>query len=390
MADDLNDLLGLISDVRQGISAMRESQETRMTQLERRLERQANGRSAEGYTPGDVGLDGRSRSRRTGVELGPRDSMAEWMADRSGAEPPDEEFSLGRLVQAMITGERGSLNKLERQALTEGADSAGGVLVVDQQAATVLDLVRPAARVLEAGATVIPMGSDTYKWPRVVTGATPEWKPELAPMGESDLTFDAMTLNARTLRTRVKLSAELVEDMSPEGSGAIERELTNAFAAALDRAALLGTGTGAEPLGLANIPATLGDPAVGTPTNFAFLAAAVAAIRGANHEPTAAILSSTVAGTLDVLQALDDQPLRPPPSVEQLKVLVSNHAGDTGFVGEWPLFIVGVRPSVGVKIQQTDSSLAEDFSYILVASLRADVGVVDPTAFYVAGGITST
>ena len=384
---DVNDLLGLIGEVRQGIGEIKESHEARMKRLERKLERQGAG---EGYTPADVPTGDRHPSGASTVGLGPRDSLADWMQEQPGARKlPDQRFSLARVVQAMISGEKGALNDLERQALTEGSDSAGGLLVPPEISATVLDLIRPAARVLEAGATVVPMGSDSLKMPRVVTGATPQWKAQLAAMGDSDLTFDAMQLTAHTLRTRVKLSAELVEDMSPDGSGAIERELIAAFAAELDRAALLGSGVDAEPEGLVNIDGTLGDPAVGTPTNFGFLAAAVAAIRGANHEPTAAILSSTTAGTLDTLQALDDQPLRPPPSVEALKILVSNRADGTAFVGEWPLFVVGVRPSVGVRIQTVDAGLAEDFSYTLVASLRADFGVIDATAFYVAGGITA-
>jgi hypothetical protein len=45
--------------------------------------------------------------------------------------------------------------------------------------------------------------------------------------------------------------------------------------------------------------------------------------------------------------------------------------------------VLGVRPSVAVRIRQVDSRLAGDFAVEVVAWLRADVGVIDPAAFQV-------
>ena len=214
----MEELLGLTRELREGVQGMA----GRQVELERRLGRLESGRP-NGYEPHDGG-EGQS--------------LAGWVASRgSGERPPEGAFSLGRLVQAMATGDRGMLTEVERQALVEGSDSSGGVLVADALAATVIDFVRARSVVVAAGATVIGMESDTLTWPRVKTPATPKWKAELDPMEESALTFDALTFDAETLRTKVKMSQELAEDMTADGSAAIERELISAFALEVDRVA---------------------------------------------------------------------------------------------------------------------------------------------------------
>jgi HK97 family phage major capsid protein len=292
----------------------------------------------------------------------------------------------------MWTGNREHLTTIERQALTEGTDSAGGVLVPASAAASVIDLVRAATVVIAAGATTVPMASDSLTFPRVLTGATPEWKQELAPMTESNLTFGSLVLNAKTLRTKVKLSEELVEDMSPEGSDAITRELTNAFALEIDRVALFGSGVDPEPRGIANWPGVVTVTAVGAPANYDFLAQAVEAIRAANHSPNAYVLDAAAAGALDVLKATDNQPLQPPPSVAGLTPFVTNIVGmsGNGVVGEFRHLIIGARPQLGVRLRTVDASLANDFSVEIVAWQRADIGVVHGPAFCVASGITAS
>ena len=388
-SDPEADVVEIARELRDAVGEMKSKFEKRLQALER----------GSGYTPDDVGAQdglGRPRGEVQRAGLGPRDSLAQAVASGrgEGAPPRSNEFSLGRIVQAMVRGDRGLLTDVERQALVEGTDAQGGLLVGEEIAPTVIDMVRDRTVVIEAGATTLPMGSDTYTWPRVLTGATPKWKAELEPMEESHLTFGALKLDARTLRTKVVMSQELVEDISPAGSLAIENELLNAFALELDRAALYGAG-GVEPLGVKNTPGVLLFNAVGTPEDYDFLAQAIAAIRGANHEPNAVVLSAAAAGTLDTLKATDNQPLQRSPSVAALEWLVTNLVGGAppasgdAFVAEWPQLVIGVRPSLGVRIRQIDARLAQDFAVEIVAWQRADVALQDPKAFAVASGISS-
>jgi HK97 family phage major capsid protein len=374
---------------------LRDTIGTRLGAIERRLGRVEKGRPG-GYVPDDQGegeRDGDGRrvpEVRGALELGARDSFAGWLAREQGVlRAAPGEFSLGRLVQAMWSGDRSRLTELERQALSEGSDSSGGVLIGGAQAGAVIDYVRPKVAVLAAGGTVVPMAAESLVYPKVLTPATPEWKAELAPMTESSLTFGSLTLTAKTLRTKVKISEELVEDMTPEGSAAVDRELTNAFALELDRVALLGSGVDPEPRGVKNTPGVLTIAAVGAPANYDFLAAAVTAVRGQNHEPNAYILGAAAAGALDQLTASDGQPLQPPASVSGMDEFVTNLVSGDAFVGEWPLLVLGVRPQLGVRLRTVEAALAQDFSVEIVAWQRADVGLMDAKAFCVASGITA-
>jgi HK97 family phage major capsid protein len=362
----------------------------RFGKLERRLDR-LEGDHPAGYLPGDHGSgDGFGPSPlrpSTGLELHRGESWSAW-AVRHGQRVVDrEQFSLDKVVRAMLTGDRSGLTEVERQALAEGSDATGGILIGDELAGTIIDLVRAKTVVVQAGATVLPMAGDSLTWPKVIAGATPKWKAELAPMEESEIQFGALQFQAKTLRTVVKLSQELVEDLPAEGSDAITRELTAAFALEVDRVALLGSGTDPEPLGVANTPGVPVDAAIGDPENYDFVAELVSTVRIANHSPTAVIYGEQTAGALDTLKATDNQPLQPPRSVAALPQLTTNLVGQYAFAGEWPLLVLAVRPQLGVRIRQIDAGLADDFSQEIVAWQRIDVGLVDPAAFAVASGI---
>ncbi len=79
-------------------------------------------------------------------------------------------FSLGRSVQAMVTGDwRGA--EVERRALSEGSNAAGGFLIPAPLATSVIDRVRNEARVIEAGAQTVAMDENTLGLPYAVFAA---------------------------------------------------------------------------------------------------------------------------------------------------------------------------------------------------------------------------
>jgi len=196
--------------------------------------------------------------REGGFVLGREERMADWQARRGvrgggGDFAADEAsgFSLGRLVQRMAGHSIGG-DDLEQRALAAGADSTGGVLVPESLASFVIDRIRPQARVLEAGAQVVPMDSDELSIPRIASGVQGGWRLENAPVQVADMAFERIKLTARTLAVLVKLPMEMWEDVRPEGARAIENELTQALALELDRVALRGSGVAPEPRGVRN------------------------------------------------------------------------------------------------------------------------------------------
>ena len=151
----------------------------------------------------------------------------------------------------MVTGDwRGA--EVERRALSEGTNAAGGFLIPAPLATSVIDRVRNEARVIEAGAQTVAMDENTLGLPRLATGVTGAWRNENAAVAESDAVFEPVTLTARTLAVLTRLSYELFQDLTPVGAEIIEQELIKSLAVELDRVALRGRGTAPEPRGVLN------------------------------------------------------------------------------------------------------------------------------------------
>lgn len=174
-----------------------------ISDIDRRMAAAGFDEDRSGGDPGrDIaGLDpGRSGStRQTGFALGREQRMAEWHGARDTRSEfsPDEgrQFSLGRLVQRMAGYGTGN-DEVEQRALGAGADSTGGVLVPEPLAAFVIDRIRPRTRVLEAGATVVPMDSDELSIPRIVSGVQGGWRAENDPVVVEDMAFSRVKLVA--------------------------------------------------------------------------------------------------------------------------------------------------------------------------------------------------
>jgi HK97 family phage major capsid protein len=136
-----------------------------------------------------------------------------------------EPITFGTLGRAMVLGPR---NDLERRALAEGTDSAGGYTVPDITSAQLLDALRAKLVVNRLSARTVPLQSDKTILARIATDPTAGRRAENAAVAESDPTFDSVTFTPKSLAVLVKVSRELMED-----SVNMEVALNAAFAGAL-------------------------------------------------------------------------------------------------------------------------------------------------------------
>lgn len=342
---------------------------------------------------------------RASAVLATEDRMLDWQARRrtrsSFTAEEAREFSLGRAVRGMVTGQWSDAD-LERRALAEGGASTGGFLTPELVSAQVIDRIRNQARVLEAGATIVPMDSDIVSIPRLAGGVTASWKVENAPVQESDPAFERVTLVAHTLPVLTRISMELFEDMTPAASDAITNELTQAIALELDRAALRGSGVAPVPLGLRNQAGVELRPMSGAngsaPTSYADLVRAVAALRGRNIAPNAALHSPRTALTYALMADTTGQPLQAPGYLAGLQFLetaqlpdnlTTGTSSDTSevYVGRWSDLLIGVRPTIGVRVRQLHERFADQMQVGLLAWLRADVQLAHPESFSILTGV---
>lgn len=310
------------------------------------------------------------------------------LADHVGGLDPRENVGLAKWLKAIITGDWTDV-PAPVKAMSVGSVGAGGVLVPGPLSVRLIDLARNQARVMQAGAITVPMESSTLKIARLTGDPSGEWKAENAALSqESELSFDSVELQAHTLMTIATMSVELAED-GRDVDNVIERSLAAALALELDRAALYGSGSGEEPLGIISTPGVdVTDTSAGLPGGYADFSYAVERIRGGNYEPNAVIYSPGVAGILDRLVDSTGQPLQPLPSFAELRKLTTNQAaaGDA-FVGDWSQLLVGLRTNLTIEAsREAATETGNAFSKLQVkvrAYLRADVAVADVAAFNV-------
>jgi HK97 family phage major capsid protein len=330
-----------------------------------------------------------------GAPLGER-RMADYVRARGLVREDEEQLSFGRYVRGMVTGDwRGA--DAERRALVEGTASAGGHLVPTPLSARIIDKARNQTRVMQAGAQIVPMESQTLKLARVVGDPTAAWHTELATISASDMTFDAVTLSAKALASRVLISRELMED-ADNVDDEVEKAFAAQFGLTVDLAALYGSGTAPEPRGLKNVTevtkTSLG--ANGAAPTYDALIDSVFRVRGSNHEPTAQIMANRTAQTFAKAKDTTGQYLTPPAALDGIQRLTtvqvptnltvgSSSLTSDVFTGDWSELLIGVRTRLEISVLRERS--ADVGAYELLAWWRGDIAVARPAAFDIVTGV---
>lgn len=308
---------------------------------------------------------------------------------------PNGEFrtlSTGAYLRAMVVGPK---SDIEKRALSEGTDSAGGFTVPDVLSARLIDRLRAASVLFRAGAQTVPLLTDTSYIAKLVNEPVPAWRAENASIVESDPTFGRVTFQARSLAVIVRLSRELLED-----SLNIETALPNVLAIALaqevDRAGLLGTGTAPEPRGVSNFAGlTTSGFAGGDLENYLPLIRARTALRTANSDVTAYIMSPRDEGRLAGLLDGNGQPVNVPPAIAKVPMLTTSKipvdlgtADDESVIlaGDWARLMIGIRSTIRIEILR--ERYADVHQYAFVAHLRADFAAEHEAAFTKLSGVT--
>jgi HK97 family phage major capsid protein len=302
----------------------------------------------------------------------------------------------GLYIRALATGSDADMPD-EFRAQSVGTANKGGYATPTPVAATILDLVTNRMRVREAGATIVPIDSQTHKLPKLDGRPTVAWRAEAAAVGESDLTIGSVPFVANSLGCLVKFSVEIEQDVPTIGA-TVANALAEALALELDRVALYGTGASNQPAGL--FPTTITPTYLGANgANIAWtdLNTAVVALQAANYDPTAAILAPRTEGKLAVLVGSDGHYLEAPSTVASVPRLTSSQVstttvrGSSGavcsevFVGDWSQLALGIRQDITL-IPVREAFMANG-QVGIYAFLRADVQVLRTAAFAVIGGV---
>jgi HK97 family phage major capsid protein/HK97 family phage prohead protease len=323
--------------------------------------------------------------------LKPADSFRAWTERQGKADPTYRALGFGALLRAMVTTPR---SDLERRALAEGSDSAGGITVPEITLSRWIDRLRAAMVVMRAGAVTVPLTTDSTTIARLLTDPTVAWRNENAEITASDPTFGGVTFVPRSLAALVRVSRELLED-SLNVEQMLERAFAESMAVELDRVALVGTGTAPEPRGIANTVGINTIALAGSLDDYDPLIDAMSAcwVRNVPNVGAFALHPREAATMAKFKEGTTNAPLPKPPALDGVALLpttslsITEAPGTASRIigGDFSRLMIGMRASLRVELLR--ERYGEFLQYGFLAHLRADVAVEDPAAFTQITGI---
>ena len=184
------------------------------------------------------------------------------LVDLPGVDEGKEQFSFLRAFSSMTSGdwteaafEKEVFDQTRKRALDTGTGTTGGFIVPNQYIAEIVELLRAESVVMGMGATVLSgLVGSPVEIPKQTGGATAYWVGENAAITESQQAFGQLSLTPKQVAAMVKMSNRFMNLSDPSGEAMVRRDLAQVIALAIDLAALRGTGSSSQPLGIVNTP----------------------------------------------------------------------------------------------------------------------------------------
>ncbi|RFA14514.1 hypothetical protein B7R22_09850 [Subtercola boreus] len=390
----------------EGVEADNRAFEQRLETLRGHLSQEAQiaefSRSLHQSEPFGASSAGQWLNRDTGVRAALEPKQAFITHPNARAEKGDD------IAQAMFSG----IGQMVRALTTTG----GSAIVPASWSATLIDLARSKAAITQAGATIIPMDTQTVNIGRATGDASAAFRAEGGSIATSDPTFDNVTLTAKTMSALVKGSLEFFQD-ADNADEVVSNAIARAIAGKLDQVALYGGITaGAGAISLPTPPNPRGILAAlnaQRPANVLGTAAAngtvqtvgryydelidlLYTVRDSNETPTGLVWNSKVSRMYSKAYDTTGQPLNIPSAVSDVPRFESNNlpsytlgtmasrANDV-FAGDFSQLIIGQR--LGVTLQLLTERYADTGEIGIVAHWRGDVQPARPSAFAVYRGL---
>ena len=256
---------------------------------------------------------------------------------------------------------------------------------------------------IRAGARTVPMESKTLRLARLDTDATVAFKAENAAITDSDPTFAAVDLSAKTIVGLTKMSLELAQD-SVNADEIVMRSLTGAMAVAIDQAGLTGDGAGSNPTGVLNFTGRNQVLSIGTPTNYDFIVNGINELLVDNvrlDSIGAAVMSPRTWTTLANLKtgiASDNTPLPKPEAMADMPFFVTTSVPDNlgassppnesvVFNANWADLLWGIRSDITVRVL-SERFLGDNLQVGILVYARVDFQPTHVESFVTLEGIT--
>jgi HK97 family phage major capsid protein len=229
---------------------------------------------------------------------------------------------------------------------------------------------------------------------RVSGDPTAYWRAESAAVTESNVTFEKLTLTSKVCAVLVQSSIEFLED-AVDGGEVIQNAIGQALGLELDRTAIHGSGSGAEPEGILNVSG-IGSNSMGPNgaaiADYADILSAIADCKEANFEPNALLYAPRTEARLAQMLDGNSNPVGVHTNVTSLDHYVTNQIStamtqgtendaSAVVVGQWDQCLIGIRNSLMLEIFRGGDNNVSTMEVSIRAYLRADIQLRHPAAF---------
>ncbi len=251
------------------------------------------------------------------------------------------------------------------------------------------------AIVSRLGATTLTGLTGDVVIPRETGSPNVGWVNEDEALPTGNATFDSLTLTPHHVGVVTELSRQLLQQSSPQVEGLVRNMLSRNVALEIDRAAIAGSGTGAEPLGIIN---DTNVPTVPFATDlFTTTADMIAAADVANIGDTRAFLSTNgVRATAMKLRDADGHPITVAETFHGERAFFTNQApanlgaeeDENGLVyGDWSDLLIGIWSQLDILVNPYAETAYSKGNILVRAMATVDFGVRRAASFVSATGV---
>jgi len=321
---------------------------------------------------------------------------------RFGAGMPVADRAKIEREQAMLAERSGGpakgvyiASELFEQRATMTTTSAATVAPTDFRPDLFTSALTATAIVTRLGATTLTGLTGDVVIPRETGSPNVGWVAEDSALPTGSATFDSLTLTPHHVGVITELSRQLLQQSSPQVEQLVRNMMSRNIALEIDRAALAGSGTGAEPLGLINDPDV---PTVAFATDlFTTTADMIAAADIANIGNSRAFLSTNgVRAVAMKLRDANDHPISIAETFHGETAYFTNQAPDNlgagtnenGLVyGDWSDLLIGIWSALDVLVNPYAETAYSKGNILVRAMATVDFGVRRPASFVSATGV---
>lgn len=191
----------------------------------------------------------RAAEVKTAVNKLPQTSDVKVGESSAKANMPEAEYKayvtglfVGGLQNEAARQKYAEVTGIDYKTHTQGNDATGGIFVPTETSSLIINL-KDTYGSFRRNVRVEPMGSESIRIFRTGDDVTAYWGSETGTLSSSDMSFDAVTLNAKKMYALAVLSEELVMNSTQNLGLRFAESVARQFAKKEDQAGFLGDGT---------------------------------------------------------------------------------------------------------------------------------------------------